>query len=469
MIRIFSQYVSPKSFLLVGMETLLLACSLFCAVKLRFWGNASEFRSYTDLPRFGWQVLIVVLIFQLCFYFNDLYDVQPVERRDDQALRLGQSLSAASLLLGLLYFLVPSLLVGRGVFFLNLFLACGFVLLSRIALDRLWLATPAQNILVLGSGDLAATVAGEITNRRDLKLHLVGFVRTAAAPSPCQSQTTVDGPVIGLASELERVAVENGVSRIVVALEDRRGVLPTAALVKLRVRGVFIEDAHSAIAGLTGRVWLNTVRPSWFVFSDGFHRSRLTTLLKRTLDICFGILGFVLSFPIMLAVALAIKLDSRGPLLYRQERVGWRSKSFDVLKFRSMQVDAEAKSGAMWAAVDDPRVTRVGKYLRRFRLDELPQFVNVIRGHMSFVGPRPERPVFVNDLRQAIPYYDERHSVRPGLTGWAQVQYPYGASVEDAYRKLEYDLFYLQNMSVFFDCAIIFQTIRIVLGGKNGR
>jgi sugar transferase (PEP-CTERM system associated) len=276
-------------------------------------------------------------------------------------------------------------------------------------------------------------------------------------------------PLIGTAAELESVVEKNRVSRIIVAIEDRRGTLPTAALVRLRVRGIGVEDSHSAIAGLTGRVWLNTVQPSWFVFSDGFHRSPVTTLIKRTLDICFGVVGFTLSLPIMLAVALAVKLDSRGPALYRQVRVGWKGREFEILKFRSMRTDAEEKNGAQWAAVNDPRVTRAGKYLRKFRLDELPQFLNVIRGDMSFVGPRPERPGFVSNLREEIPYYDERHSVRPGLTGWAQVEYHYGASVDDAYRKLEYDLFYLKNMSVLFDWAIMFQTIRIVLAGRQGR
>ena len=171
----------------------------------------------------------------------------------------------------------------------------------------------------------------------------------------------------------------------------------------------------------------------------------------------------------MLGVALAVRLDSRGPVLYRQLRVGWKGDTFEILKFRSMHVDAEIQNGAQWATVNDPRVTRIGRFLRKFRLDELPQFINVVRGDMSFVGPRPERPPFVAALREEIPYYDERHSVRPGLTGWAQVQYPYGASVNDAYRKLEYDLFYLKNMSLLFDCAIIFQTIRIVLAGDHGR
>jgi sugar transferase (PEP-CTERM system associated) len=470
MIRIFNQYASPKSFLLVGLETVVIALSLVFAAKLRFWNNSSEFEACIDLPHFALQAAVVVVIYQLCFYINDLYnvDAQPAVRREDQVLRLGQSLGAASLLLGFLYFLIPSLLVGRGVFLLNMVVVTAFTLVSRIALDRLWLVTRPERVLVLGGGPLASTVAREIATRQDLKLNLVGVVQEDRAASS-QPESLYGRPILGHVSELEAVVSDHGVARIVVAVEDRRGVLPTAALVKLRVQGVVVEDAHTAVAALTGRVWLSMVRPSWFVFSDGFYRSRLTTLLKRMFDICFGILGLMVSLPVMAAVAVAIKLDSRGPVLYRQERVGWKSRSFEVLKFRSMRVDAEAASGAKWASVGDPRVTRLGKYLRKFRLDELPQFWNVVRGDMSFVGPRPERPVFVAELRKAIPYYDERHSVRPGLTGWAQVRYPYGASVEDAYRKLEYDLFYLKNMSVLFDSAIVFYTLRTVLTGTHGR
>ena len=468
MIRLFSQYVSPKSLLLAALEAVLIALSLVFAVRLRFWNNAVEFQAYTDLPHFAWQTAVVVVIYQVCFYCNDLYDSQPTERRDDEALRLGQSLGAASLLLGLLYYLIPSLLVGHGVFLLNMVLAGSFLLLSRMALDRLWLAAPAQNILILGVGPLASTVAREITARQDLKLRLVGFVQEGPI-APGQSHVVFGRPLVGATAELESLVEKNRVSRIIVAIEDRRGTLPTAALVRLRVRGIGVEDSHSAIAGLTGRVWLSTVLPSWFVFSDGFHRSPMTAWVKRTLDICFGVLGFLLALPIMLLVALVVKLDSKGPVFYRQIRVGWKGRHFEILKFRSMRVDAEKQNGAQWAVVNDPRITRAGKYLRKFRLDELPQFVNVIRGDMSFVGPRPERPGFVADLSEEIPYYDERHSVRPGLTGWAQVQYRYGASVDDSYRKLEYDLFYLKNMSLLFDCAIIFQTIRIVLAGQQGR
>jgi exopolysaccharide biosynthesis polyprenyl glycosylphosphotransferase len=240
-------------------------------------------------------------------------------------------------------------------------------------------------------------------------------------------------------------------------------------LVNLRVRGVPVEDAHTALAALTGRVWLQAVQPSWFVYSDGFRRSRLNAVLKRVLDLCFGVMGLILSAPLMGLIAAAVRLDSKGPVFYRQTRVGQGGRLFEVLKFRSMRLNAEEENGAQWAQEDDPRVTRVGKVLRKYRLDEIPQFINVIRAEMSFVGPRPERPVFVEQLREQIPYYDERHSVRPGITGWAQVQHSYGGTLEDSVRKLEYDLFYLKNMSMLFDCAIVFQTVRIVLFGRGAR
>jgi sugar transferase (PEP-CTERM system associated) len=275
--------------------------------------------------------------------------------------------------------------------------------------------------------------------------------------------------ILGPADRLDEITRANRAAKIIVALEDRRGVLPVRHLVRLKAEGVYIEDVESTLAALAGRVWLATVRPSWFVFSDGFRRSKFGAVTKRAVDLAAGIVGFFLTVPLMALVAVAIKLDSNGPVLYRQTRVGWKGRHFELLKFRSMRVDAESNGEAQWASENDPRVTRVGRHLRKFRLDELPQFVNVIRGDMSFVGPRPERPVFVERLRNEISYYDERHTVRPGITGWAQVEYRYGSSVDDAWRKLEYDLFYLKNMSFLFDCAIIFKTIRIVLTGTGGR
>src|SRR5581483_4695495 len=424
------------------------------------------FDAYVRFPNFALQILLFVIVFQICLYYSDFHDLRTMRSHSEQWLCLGQSLGIGCILLALTYYVFPQLLIGRGVFFISMALLAAFVVISRMALEAAWhVAGPSQNMLVLGTHGLALTVANELARRGDLNIRLAGFVETGTG----EADSLFGHPILGNAAELEAIAAAHRISRIVVAMEDRRGALPIRELVRLRVQGVRVEDAHSTIAALSGRVWLETVQPSWFVFSDGFHRSRLTWIAKRLFDLFFGCLGLGRSAPGVALVAILIRLDSPGPIIYRQRRVGLRGETFEVLKFRSMRTDAEKGGAAQWAQQNDPRVTRIGKYLRKYRFDELPQFLNVIRGDMSFVGPRPERPVFVEQLRKEISYYDERHSVRPGLTGWAQVQYQYGSSIEDAFRKLEYDLFYLKNMSVFFDFAIILQTIRIVISGHGGR
>jgi sugar transferase (PEP-CTERM system associated) len=324
-----------------------------------------------------------------------------------------------------------------------------------------------QRLLILGTGELARDLGREIRRRSDLGIELIGFA--AEDVSSYTGDDLFGRTVLGVVCDVDSIVKAGSISRIIVAIEDRRGQLPIRDLVRLRVRGVRIDDAHTVLTALTGRVWLRSVKASWFIFSGGFTATRITAFAKRMMDILLSSAGFALSFPIMCLVALAIRLETKGPIVYRQVRVGKGGRQFEVLKFRSMSVDAELNGQAMWAANNDPRVTRVGAFIRKYRLDELPQFINIIRGEMSFVGPRPERPFFVQQLRDAIPYYDERHSVRPGLTGWAQIRYGYGSSVADAQRKLEYDLFYLKNMSILFDCVIVFGTIRIVFAGQNSR
>jgi sugar transferase (PEP-CTERM system associated) len=466
MLRIFNQYVSAKSVLLMLLESLLIFTSLLCAARLRFWNSPEELAIYLAFPDFAMQSGIVIAVCMTCFYFNDLYNLSALSGPLDSILRIQQSLGTASLLLGLFYFLFPNMLLSRGVFLIGMVLVAAFLVLSRKLLDTAWqLTAHQQRVAIVGTGELAIELARELTRRPDLNMELAGFVDTAGGKS---ADRHFGIPVLGSAHQMEAITHEHRISRIIVALEDRRGALPTRELVTVRVQGVRVEDAPTALSALTGRISLRAVRPSWFVFSDGFHRSRWNDVLKRILDLFWSIVGLILSLPIMALVALAIKLDTRGPVVYRQARVGAKGRIFEVLKFRSMRTDAE-NGTAQWAQKDDPRVTRVGGFLRKYRLDELPQFLNVIRGEMSFVGPRPERPCFVEELRQTIPYYDERHTVRPGITGWAQVQYTYAASVEDASTKLEYDLFYLKNMSVIFDLAIIFRTIRIVTGGRGSR
>ena len=467
--RIFNQDVSLKSVFLMMTEGTLIVLSLVAAVKLRFWGDQSAFEFHTLLPDFAFQVLVAVVTFQICFYYNDLYDLRSVLQRAERFVRIGESLGASCLVLAALYYVAPALVLGRGVFLLALILVASWAILARITLDAAWYPTDlVKRVLIVGTGPLAVGVAREFARREDLHVNLVGFVAgSGAADDP--GMDLLLRPTLGSIRELEALTWEHNVSEIVVALEDYRGALPVGDLVKLRVQGVRVEDAHTTLAALTGRVWLESVRPSWFVFSDGFRRSRLNGLLKRAVDLSFALLGLALSAPLMAIIALAIRLDSRGPALYRQERVGLHGRVFDVLKFRSMVQEAEGRTGPQWAQKNDPRVTRIGGFLRKYRLDELPQFLNVLQGQMSFVGPRPERPAFVELLRQKIPFYDERHSARPGITGWAQVRYDYAASVEGAVRKLEYDLFYLKNMSVLLDCLIVFETVRIVLEGKGGR
>jgi sugar transferase (PEP-CTERM system associated) len=468
MVRILNQYVSPKGIVLMLLEGGLLTLALLCAVRIRFWGSAASFNDYVALPDFAWQAAVFVVTLQVCFYYCDLYRPGAIRGRNEQWIALGQSLGSGCLLLGIVYFIFPSLLLGRGIFFISVALVPAFVTCSRVALDRIWQsAAPKENVVIIGAGELAITVASQLLKRNDLNVELAGFFDVHGAAG--EDRTLFGRPVFDLGADLQAVVEQHQASRIIVALEDRRNALPTRELVRLRVQGIRVEDAHSTISALTGRVWLETVKPSWFVFSDGFRRSTITQILKRVIDLTSGVVGLTVSLPLMLLVAVAIRLDSKGPVIFRQRRVGLRGKCFEVLKFRSMRVDAEEGTGARWAADNDPRVTRVGRFLRKYRLDELPQFMNVMRGEMSLVGPRPERPEFVDELRKQISYYDERHSVRPGITGWAQVKYRYGSNLADAVRKLEYDLFYLKNMSMFFDCAIILDTVRIVLGGHGGR
>ncbi|ETW92601.1 MAG: hypothetical protein ETSY1_42935 [Candidatus Entotheonella factor] len=275
--------------------------------------------------------------------------------------------------------------------------------------------------------------------------------------------------VIGSYEQLEEIIEREGIDKIVVALADRRGVLPVEVLLSCKLRGVKVEDVATFYEQVSGKIMLENLRPSWMVFSEDFTISPLTRALKRLQDIVLALVGGVLALPLAILVAICIRLDSRGPVLFRQERVGQDGEPFTLIKFRSMKVGAEATTGPIYAEADDPRITRVGRIIRRMRLDELPQLVNVLNGDMSFVGPRPERRFFVEQFEKDIPYYTRRMSVKPGVTGWAQVKYPYGATAEDAAEKLRLDLYYVKNMSSIFDLFIILQTVKIVLLGQGAR
>jgi sugar transferase (PEP-CTERM system associated) len=317
---------------------------------------------------------------------------------------------------------------------------------------------------VVGTGSLARIVAQQIRQQHDFAYRVVGFIED---PDTRADAITV-APVLGTAAELPRIVDALHVNRIVVSLADRRGRLPMNELLQAKLTGVRVEDAATTYERITGKILVDDLRPSWLIFSDGFQASRVTRVVKRAFDLVLAVVGFVPAAPLMLATAIAVRLDSPGPALYCQERVGENGRIFTLCKFRSMRIDAE-RGTPVWAKDRDDRVTRVGRFIRLTRLDELPQLWNVLRGDMSFVGPRPERPFFVEQLAEAIPFYTARHAVKPGVTGWAQVKYRYGASIEDALEKLRYDLYYIKHLSLVFDFTILIDTVKVIMSGKGAK
>jgi sugar transferase (PEP-CTERM system associated) len=324
----------------------------------------------------------------------------------------------------------------------------------------------AERVLILGTESNAVELAREALDRPEQGYTIVGFV---GDDPQLVGQSLINPKVLGLTGNLQEIVRRHHINRVVLAVNERRGRMPVNSLIEMKLRdGLAIEESDSFYEKLTGKVSTGTLRPSWLIFSGPSRRMLMYGRVRRLLDITLSSIGLFLSLPIMLLAAIAIKLDSRGPILYRQTRVGQHNRHFTIMKFRSMRVDAES-GGAVWAEEDDPRVTRIGRLIRKLRIDELPQFVNIIRGEMSFIGPRPERPEFVSLLEREIPYYSQRHLIKPGLTGWAQIRYPYCASIEDAVQKLQYDLYYLKNQSALLDVVTLFETVRIVIFGRGAR
>jgi sugar transferase (PEP-CTERM system associated) len=324
-----------------------------------------------------------------------------------------------------------------------------------------WLVT---RVLILGAGPLGRDLHRIIALKRIRTHKVVGFVE---ADLYCAEEKRADGvDIVGTYERLLDVVRQHDVQTVLVCTEDRRSMLPVRALLALKAEGIDIVDGHRFYEEQCGRLSIDSLRPSALVFSRGFRHGFVTKAIKRMLDVVIACAGLVLLSPLMLIVAILIKIDSPGPVFYRQLRVGLRGNSFMIAKFRSMRQDAE-KNGPRWATENDPRVSRVGRILRKSRIDELPQLLNVLRSEMSLVGPRPERPVFVQELRDRIPYYDIRHTVKPGVTGWAQVRFRYGSSEADAHTKLQYDLYYVKNLSVLMDLRILIQTVRVVLLGEG--
>jgi sugar transferase (PEP-CTERM system associated) len=399
------------------------------------------------------------------FYLFDLYDFIVMHDRRELVLRLIQALGLAWVALALAFYAFPQLMLGRGISLIALPLALGLMVSWRVSIHWL-LGHPdfGEKILIVGSGSLAVEVAREMLDRPDAGYRIAGFVGT---DPELLGKSLINPRVIGLTSDLEEVVRRENIDRIIVAMGERRGQLPTSELLQLSLAGtVNIEEGASFYERVTGRVSLNMIRPSWLIFSSRGRQARISGIARNIVHRIVALIGGLLSIPIAIGTAILIKLDSRGPILYTQERVGKNGSSFSVMKFRSMRTDAE-KAGPVWASADDDRTTRVGRFIRKTRIDEIPQFWNILRGEMDFVGPRPERPHFVSQLAEEIPYYNQRHLIAPGLTGWAQIKYPYGASIEDARQKLQYDLYYIKNQSLMLDAIILFETVKIILFGRG--
>lgn len=453
-----------RSLALLIFESLLTCLCGIAAILIRFQSEWVEvlWSEYTWI-----KLLFLMIVVQGAFYLSDLYDLRMIRQRTVLYLRIFQAIGLASVALAILFYVVPTLMLGRGVFLVSMVLMLTTMICWRVLV--MWIIGHprlAERILILGTDSNAVNLAREVLERQEESYKIVGFVGDDPA---LVGKSLINPRVIGLTTELESLVNQHHIDRIVVAVADRRKHLPLDLLLDMRLRdGIAIEESVSFFERLTGKISTEVLRPSWLIFSSNTWLTRVYKKGRRLIDVIAGFIGLVLSLPIMLLTAIAIKLDSKGPIFYTQERVGKGSESFQIVKFRSMRTDAE-KDGPVWAKEADDRITRIGRIIRKLRIDELPQFINVLRGEMSFIGPRPERPEFVRLLEQEIPYYSQRHLVKPGLTGWAQIRYPYGASIDDAKEKLQYDLYYIKNLSPLLDLIILFETIRIVIFGRGAR
>jgi sugar transferase (PEP-CTERM system associated) len=457
--------LNGRTLLLLLAEATLVYGAIIAAVYMRVGLEAGPFELIT---KYGyWKAAYATVFCLAAFYLFDLYDFVVMHDRRELVLRLIQALGLAWIGLALSFYAYPGLMLGRTISLIALPLALGLMVGWRISIHWFF-GHPdiGEKILIVGSGNLAVEVAREVLNRPDAGYRIVGFVGT---DSELLGKSLINPRVIGLTEELADIVKRESIDRIVVAMGERRGQLPTDGLLQLSLAGeVSIEEGASFYERVTGRVSLSMMRPSWLIFTGRGRQAMLPAIARSAVHRFVALVGLLLSLPIIIITAILVKLDSRGPVFYKQERVGKNGKPFTLTKFRSMRTDAE-KSGPVWASKDDDRTTRVGKIIRKIRVDEIPQFWNIIKGEMSFVGPRPERPHFVAQLATEIPYYEQRHLIAPGLTGWAQIKYPYGASIEDARQKLQYDLFYIKNYSLLLDGIIMFETIKIILFGRGAQ
>lgn len=464
MLRILKQYFPLRNALFVIGEGFFLLFSVLIATQLLLKGYDPE-----SFFQIFLKSLLIAIICQACLYYNDLYDLNVTDSIKELCIRLLQALGASAILLAVIYIIFPSLIIGRGIFGASIAIVVVFIVSWRIAYAQiLKRGLFDQNIILLGSGKLSKDIISEIRGKRDCGYKIAAAVEEHTASNKYHDKKMKYICQDGYDALCEQAKNLNA-KKIVVAIEEKRKGYPVNALLECRVAGINVLEGASFYEMLAGKLSVEQINPAWLIFSDGFQKSKTRVVFKRFTDIVLSFAMLVVLSPILSLLSMLIKIDSPGPVFFSQERVGERGRVYRVHKFRSMCKDAEKKTGPVWAQTDDVRVTRIGKFIRKWRIDEIPQLWNVLKGEMSFVGPRPEREHFVKELEIKIPYYGERFTVKPGVTGWAQVCYPYGASVEDAKEKLNYDLFYIKNMSFLMDLMIIMRTVKTVIFGHGAR
>ena len=414
------------------------------------------------------RAFVITIFCQACMYLLDLYNFRYSQTWGEMLFALAIAIGFVCVGIGLLSYAIPKFGVAGKMYYLSILIASVCLLLWRIIFEiYITRLAPLVNILIVGTGEVARQVGEEVRKNKRLGFHLVGFINAPAAmDTPFGGQV---GEILGDSAQMDQIIERYDVDKVVVAITERRGEYPVKEMLALRVGGQQVLEWPGFFEKLSGRIPIDSLAPSFFIFNDGFRKSRILLSIRRVLSaiVATALLGLLL--PVFLVVAVIIKLDSFGPVLYSQIRVGQYKKLIRIYKFRSMRNDAEKNGDAVWAVENDPRITRVGRFLRKTRIDELPQLFNVMIGDLEFVGPRPERPEFVEKLQAMIPYYALRHTVKPGITGWAQVMFHYGSTIDEAKEKLQYDLFYIKNMSLKLDLLILFHTCKIVLLGRGAR
>jgi sugar transferase (PEP-CTERM system associated) len=458
MIRLFNVYYSTRTIILLMCEALIVSGSFLLATVLILGPDTYICLNY----EYGvLKIAALTILTLLLSYYFDLYEPQRISESWEIYFRLLLVLGFLSFLLSAVIYFFPQIDIAHYVLLLGLmFLTLGLVIWRGAYEWIIGREVFRERVYILGGGDRARMIAETLRTRKDAGMEVVGF-----EAMPVDKSERREAFSAALESFRGRAP---GIDRVVIALEDRRGELPLRELLKLRFDGVLIEEAGALLERLTGKLYLDGLRPSNFIYSEGFRVKPSQQIARRIVSTLTAAAGLLLFLPLLPFVVLAVRLSSPGPIFFRQTRVGMGGRNFTVHKFRTMRTDAEV-AGAKWASKDDPRATKVGRFMRKTRLDEVPQLWNVLRGDMGFVGPRPERPEFVPWLSENIPYFDLRHMIRPGLTGWAQVRYGYGATLEEAREKLEYDLYYIKHMTLGLDLLIMFETVKTILRRRGAQ